>query len=519
MSSSQANTSVPSGPRAGRREWLGLAVLALPTVLLALDTSVLYLALPHLATDLEPSSAQALWAMDIYGFMIAGFLITMGTLGDRIGRRKLLLFGAGLFGATSVLAAYSVSAEMLIAARAAQGVAGATLMPATLALISDMFLDPRQRAVAIAGWVSSFMTGIAIGPIVGGVLLEFFWWGSVFLLGVPVMVLLLILGPLVLPERRSAEAGPLDLTSVGLSLAALLPGIYALKRLAEDGLGTAPVLAGALGVAAGWLFLRRQRGLRTPLVDPSLFASVPFSAALLLLLLGGTIEGGVTLFVTQYLQLIAGLSPLSAGLWLVPSAAAVIATSMVAPLAARRFPSGYVIAAGLLLSIAGLLVLTQVSSAGGLAGVVAGFTMLYAGGGPYGALGTDLVVGAAPPQKAGSAGSMAETVTELGAALGVAVLGSVGTAVYRQRMAGAVPDSVPPEAAGTSHDSLAGATAAAAELPPGAAAELLDSARQAFTAGLNAAAGGGAAVAVALAVAAAVLLRNVRLGAGSGQCG
>src|SRR6266496_6056794 len=196
--------------RATHREWLGLAVLALPTLLLSLDVSVLYLALPPLSADLHADSTQQLWILDIYSFLLAGFLVTMGTLGDRIGRRRLLLGGAAAFGIASVLAAFSTSAGMLIAARALLGLAGATLAPSTLSLIRSMFADPRQRTVAVGVWISSYSAGGAIGPLLGGVLLEWFWWGSVFLLAVPVMALLL-LGPVLLPEYRDPEAGRLDL--------------------------------------------------------------------------------------------------------------------------------------------------------------------------------------------------------------------------------------------------------------------------------------------------------------------
>src|SRR5690242_6635957 len=221
--------------RATRREWTGLAVLALPTLLLSLDVSVLYLALPKLSASLGADSTQQLWILDIYSFMLAGFLVTMGTLGDRIGRRRLLLIGGTAFGAASVLAAYSTSPGMLIATRAVLGVAGATLAPSTMALIRNMFRDPRQMGVAIGVWFSCFMGGMALGPLVGGLLLDHFWWGSAFLLGVPVMLLLVAVGPWLLPEYRDENAGKLDLVSVALSLAAILPVIYGLKALARDG--------------------------------------------------------------------------------------------------------------------------------------------------------------------------------------------------------------------------------------------------------------------------------------------
>ena len=223
--------------RAGRREWAGLAVIALPCLLATMDLEVLNLAVPALTADLQPSSAQLLWIIDIYGFMVAGSLITMGTLGDRIGRRRLLLIGAAAFGAASVVAAFSTSAEMLIATRALLGVAGATLAPSTLSLIRNMFTDPGQRTVAVAVWATSFSVGAAIGPLLGGVLLEWFWWGSVFLLDVPVMVLLLVVGPVLLPEYKDPGAGRLDLPSAAMSLAAVLLLIYGLKHLALAGSG------------------------------------------------------------------------------------------------------------------------------------------------------------------------------------------------------------------------------------------------------------------------------------------
>src|SRR5688572_32719345 len=234
------DTDTPA--RAGRREWLGLAVIALPCVLYSMDLTVLNVAVPHLSADLQPSSSQLLWIIDIYGFLVAGFLITMGTLGDRIGRRRLLLIGAVAFGLGSVLAAFSTSAEMLIVARALLGVAGATLAPSTLSLIFNMFHDPQQRTFAIGVWIASYSAGAAIGPLLGGVMLEFFWWGSVFLLGVPVMALILIAGPRLLPESKDPDAGRLDLTSAALSIVAVLAVIYGFKQIAEDGLGWAPLL-------------------------------------------------------------------------------------------------------------------------------------------------------------------------------------------------------------------------------------------------------------------------------------
>src|SRR5438128_7651919 len=248
---------MPSPPRATRREWIGLAVIALPGLLYSMDLTVLNLAVPKLSAALKPSSAQLLWIVDIYGFLIAGSLITMGTLGDRIGRRRLLLIGAAAFGVASVIAAFSTTAEMLIATRALLGVAGATLAPSTLSLIRNMFLDPQQRTVAIGVWITSYSVGGAIGPLLGGVMLQHFWWGSVFLLAVPVMVLLLIVGPFLLPEFRGESRRPLDLRSAALSLIAVLSVIYGMKLIAQDGLGWRPALSVLGGGAVAVVFVRR----------------------------------------------------------------------------------------------------------------------------------------------------------------------------------------------------------------------------------------------------------------------
>jgi DHA2 family multidrug resistance protein-like MFS transporter len=499
-------------PRAGRREWIGLAVIALPCLLYSMDLTVLELAVPKLSADLEPTSSQLLWILDIYGFLLAGLLITMGTLGDRIGRRRLLLIGAAAFGLASVLAAFSRSAEMLIATRAVLGVAGATLAPSTLALISNMFLDPDQRAFAIGVWATSFAAGAAIGPLAGGVLLEFFWWGSVFLLAVPVMALLLVLGPVLLPEFRDPEAGRLDLLSAALSLAAVLLVIYGLKQFAQDGAGWLPALSIVAGLAVGAAFVDRQRKLADPLTDLRLFRIPAFVAALVAFLFSIFVIAGIFLFIAQYLQLVLGLSPLVAGLWTVPSAGGLVAGSMLAPLIARRVRPAFVMAGGLALSAVGFGMLTQVEAASGLAVLVAGSVVLALGAAPVGTLATDLIVGTAPPERAGAASAISETGAELGGALGIAILGSIGTAVYRHQAAAAFPPGVPPESVEAARDTLGGAVAAAGELPDPLAAELLDAAREAFTQGLQLTAITSAAIVVGMAILAVSLLRNVRAG-------
>ncbi len=494
--------------KAGRREWIGLAVLALPTLLASLDMSVLFLALPHLAADLHADSTEQLWILDIYGFMLAGFLVTMGTLGDRIGRRRLLMFGASAFGVASVVAAWSSSAEMLIAARAVLGIAGATLMPSTLALIRNMFHDAKQRGAAIAVWMSCFMVGTAIGPLIGGAMLELFWWGSVFLLAVPVMAVLLTAAPALLPEYRDESAGRVDLASVALSLAAILPVIYGLKESARLGaIEVAPVVAVLAGLGFGAVFVSRQRMLartegRSPLLDLRLFADRSFRSCMVIMFCGAVVMSGTFFFIPTYLQLVVGLSPLHAGLWMLPQAVAMIGSTQLTPVLARRFRPAHLMAVALSVAALGCVLLAFVDVSGGLPLLVTGFLLACVGVAPPTMVGTELLITSVAPEKAGSAASVSETSNELGIALGLAILGSVGTIVYR----GGV--SVPVEAPAAAGESMAGATAAAPDLAPSVAAELMDSARAAFTSGLNTVTAAGAVLFAAIAVVALVTLRH-----------
>src|SRR2546423_5522284 len=374
--------SIPAAtPQAGRREWIGLAVIALPCLLYSMDLTVLHLAVPHLTEALAPSSVQLLWIIDIYGFLLAGSLITMGTLGDRIGRRRLLLVGAAFFGAASVLAAFSRSATTLIVSRALLGLAGATIAPSTLSLIRNMFLDARERTTAISIWIITFSLGGAIGPLLGGVLLERFWWGSVFLLSVPVMILLLAVGPSLLPEYRDPDAGRPDVPSAALSIAAILAIIYGLKRTAQDGVSGVAIMSVVAGVMIGLVFVRRQKRLADPLIDLRLFRIPTFRASLVLY--GGTILllFGAFLFLPQYLQLVLGLSPLVGGLWTLPWAVGFLLGSLLTPALARRVRPAILMSWGLAVSAVGDFLLAAVGTGrGGLAlFAVATFVLTFFG--------------------------------------------------------------------------------------------------------------------------------------------
>lgn len=497
--------------RASRRDWIGLGVITLPCLLYSMDLTVLNLALPALSSALSPSSVEQLWIVDIYGFFLAGALIPMGALGDRIGRRKLLLLGAAAFGALSVLAAFSVSAGMLIATRALLGVAGATLAPSTLSLIRNMFGDQRQRTLAIGIWATSYAIGAALGPLLGGFLLQYFWWGSAFLVGVPVMVLLLIVGPLLLPEFRDPDARRVDLTSAVMSVCAVLSVIYSLKHGSLHGVAPLPVLLFLVGIGLAVAFVRRQRRIDNPLVDLALFRVPAFATALATNSLCVFVTFGSFLGIAQYLQLVLGLSPLLAGLWTVPSSVGFIVGSMLAPLLVRRLRPESALVSGLLVSVVGLAVLARISPGSPVAHVVVGSVLLALGVAPVMTLSTDRIVGFAPPERAGAAAALSETGAELGGALGIALLGSVVGAVYRLQMNDLGAYGLSPAASSATRDTLSGAIAAAPQLPAALSSALLVRARQGFSDGLHWTATLSAFLLLALALVTARQLRLARL--------
>lgn len=467
--------SVP--PKATPKEWWGLAVLALPCILYAMDFTVLQLAVPHLLKDLGSSNNALLWIMDIYGFVLAGFLITMGILGDKIGRRKLLLIGATLFGIASLFAAFSTSSTELIIARAILGLAAATLAPSTLSLIRNMFHDEKQRGIAIGVWITSFSVGSAIGPLVGGSLLTHFWWGSVFLVAVPVMALLLILGPKLLPEFKDKTAGRPDLLSATLTLLTILPVIYALKTIATHGLDIISVFAIAASVGFGYWFVRRQETLSHPFVDLSLFRSKVFSALIFIYVVVFFIMFASFYFISKYLQLVRGMDALEAGLWTLPWALSFVVGSMLGPLLTQKFSTYKILAVGLLISSIGLAILVPLSTGTPLGMYVLGFSMLALGFGPVLSLITDSIIATVPPKRAGMASGISETASELGGALGIALLGSLAAFIYTSSIEHAyiqIPG-----------DTLGATLQAAGSLTASAAQEATLLAKEAYTSSLH----------------------------------
>ncbi|WP_448619469.1 MFS transporter [Geodermatophilus sp. URMC 65] len=488
------------------RRWSALAVLALPVLLISIDMTVLGFAVPALTADLGPTSTELLWIVDIYSFLLAGLLVLMGNLGDRIGRRRLLVIGAAAFGCASVVAAFSTTPGMLIGARALLGLGGATLMPSTLALLRSVFTDAHERRLAIAVWAAAFSGGAALGPIIGGVLLEHAWWGSVFLVNAPVMVLLLVGAPLLLPESRNPEPGPFDALSAVLSIAGVLPLVYALKTTAHDGVSV-PVLVGlAAGLGLLWTFVRRQRRLAEPLLDLRLFRSRAFSVAVTTNLLTVFALLGLMFFLPQYLMLVLGMSPLAAGLWMLPLAGATVAGSLAAPWLARHLQLRWVIGGGMALTAAGLGLGTALGVDGDRVVLVVAGLLIGGGVGAAEALTNDVILATAPPERAGAAASVSETAYEFGGAMGTAVLGTVGLSVYAADL-GSV-DGVPAQGTQVARETLGGAAEVAAQLPPDTAAAFLAEAGQAFVTGMHVVLLIAAVLAAYVAVQAVVLLRG-----------
>ncbi|GAB3272800.1 MFS transporter [Microbacterium lacusdiani] len=500
-----ATTSTGTAQRADWRGWVALAVLMLPVLLVSVDNTILNFALPAMARDLEPSSAEQLWIIDAYSLVLAGLLVTMGSLGDRLGRRRMLLFGAVGFTVVSVLAVFAPTAGWLIAARAAMGLFGASLMPSTMSLLRDIFPDRDQRRIAVAIWAGMFSAGAALGPIVGGFLIEHLPWQSVFLLAVPVLVLLLVLAPVFVRESRDPHPGPVDGASIVLSMLALAPIAYGIKEVAVHGaIGAAPIAVGAL---FAWLFVRRQRAMDAPMLDLTLFHRPAFSGSLLVNLCSVIALVGFLYFASQHLQLIVGLSPMAAGFALVPGMALSILGGLAVTPIARRHPASIVVPASLMLALAGYLIVA-LAGAHDLWLIVVAFALLGAGIGATETVSGELILANAPAAKAGAASAVSETAYELGAVLGTSILGGILTAGYRSSLV--VPAGVPDGLAAHARETLAGAMNAADELGGEVGGALRAAAADAFDGGVAVTSLIGAALVVLSGVIAAITLGGRR---------
>lgn len=486
--------------RTPRSAWLALAVLMLPVMLIAIDNTILAFALPMIAEDFRPPAATQLWIVDAYPLVLAALLVAMGALGDRIGRRRLLMIGSSGFAVISVAAAFAPTAGALVGARALLGVFGAMLMPSTLSLLRNIFVDASARRLAIAIWASGFTAGSALGPIVGGVLLQHFHWGAVFLVAVPILLPLLILGPRLIPESRDPNPGPLDPFSVVLSFAAMLPLVWAIKSAAHDGMSWLVVGAVAIGITAGVTFVRRQNRSATPMLDMKLFAYAPFSSSILANFLSIVGLIGFLFFISQHLQLVLGLSPLAAGLVTLPGAVVSVIGGLAVVKLAKRFSPQALMTTGLLLLAAGFLLILLFRHDLSVVAVIVSFVVLELGVGMSQTMSNDTIVASVPPAKAGAASAVSETAYELGAVLGTATLGTIFTAFYRNNVE--IPAGLSPAQASDAAESIAGATSVASTVPAPVGDALLESARTAFDSGIAPT----ATIAATLAVAAAVVI-------------
>ncbi|WP_370947440.1 MFS transporter [Amycolatopsis sp. cg5] len=496
--------------KAGRKEWIGLAVLILPVLLVAMDITVLYFAVPSISADLQPSGTQQLWMMDVYGFVLAGLLITMGGLGDRIGRRKLLIIGTVLFGAASVACAFSTSPEMLIASRALQGIGGATLMPSTLGLIRNMFHDPKQRRKAVAVWSVGLSAGAGLGPVVSGLMLSSFHWGSIFLVNIPIMVLLLVLAPVLIPEYRSPNLGKFDLLGGALSLTAVLSIIWGLKEIAVHHTYAIPGAVIAVGLILGTFFIRRQATHSDPMIDLTLFRNRGFGPSITcnLVCFFGMIGFGI--FSTQYLMEVLRMKPLEAALW---TLAAPVIVSFVAPIAAivaQKTRPAYIIAAGFAVAASGFLLITQVTTEHNIPLVITAIVLSGVGIAVVLSIVTDMVVATAPAERAGGVSALLQTAQELGGALGIAVLGSIGAGFFGPAMDKTIPAGLPEGTLEAARQTLGGAHDVALKLPQAQGDNLFRVAQEAFVTAMHPAAITAAVVVLSAAVAALIFLRHIK---------
>lgn len=521
-----AGTPSTQAPRAPWRDWLALALLMFPVLLVAVDNTALTFALPAIARSLDASGVELLWIVDAYPLVLAGLLVAMGSLGDRIGRRRLLFIGSTGFAAVSAVTAFAPSAEWLIAGRAGLGFFGAMLMPSTLSLIRNIFPEPNRRRLAVAIWAAGFSGGAALGPIFGGWLVEHFWWGAVLLVAVPIILPLLALGPALIPESQDPHPGRVDMPSIILSLLVMVPVVYGIKVLATHGLAAEPLAAITFGLLMGYVFVRRQRHLLTtgpaegaagarhrtaPLLDLSLFGNRVFSTAIVANVLALFSFNGFILFLAQHLQLIEGQSPSESGVAMVPALiATVLAGLLVVPLVKKVRP-GFVVAGGLLLSAGGYFLVAFGNHGNGPALLLAALLVLCLGVGAAETISNDLILGAAPAEKSGAAAAISETGYEVGSLLGTAILGSILTASYQGnlRLPAGVADSAPAEASAQAGETLAGAVELAQALPAPLAEAVMTAARTAFDSGVHITATIALVLMAGASVLAAIVLRKV----------
>lgn len=496
-------------PKATGRAWLGLAVLVLPLLLITIDGTVLILGLPAISAELSPTGVEQLWMIDVYSLVLAGLLVAMSSVGDRFGRRRNLLIGAVVFSVASVSGALATEPWMLIAARALLGVGGAIMMPSTLSLVRNMFLDRQQRRYAMAIWAAMASVGAAVGPLIGGWVIETFNWQAAFLMNIPVMILLLILGPLVLPESRNPDLHKIDILSVALSLVGMVGVVYAIKSLTGGKEILLGIVALVIGLTALAIFVRRQLTLSAPLIEVRLFKVRYFRGAVIADLLAIFAMVGALVALVQYLQLVLGLNALQASLWLIPQAVFAAVAAFVATALVKKVLPAYVIVSGLLIASTGFALTLFLSPSSHPALIAASLALVSLGAGMALALSNDIIMSSVKPERAGQAAATSETAYELGTTLGTAVLGGVLVAWYsRVVAAGTDALDVASSIADRASSTMAEALLVAGEVGGNTAAAILEIAQRAFTEAIIVTGIAGAAIMVLAAIWALVTLRG-----------
>lgn len=496
---STPHTSEAPGATAGHmsagRRWGALAVLAASLLVVVMDMTILNVALPDIAAALSPTVAQQLWIVDIYSLVLAGLLVTMSTLGDRWGRKRMLLLGFAIFGGASLLIVLAESASVVIAVRALLGVGGAMIMPATLSMIRSLFTDPAERAKALGVWAAVASLGAAVGPIIGGLLLEHFSWHAAFLVNVPLMGAAVVVSLFLLPEARNPHPGRWDASATVLSIVGMISLVWSIKRIAKEGPTDAlALLTLVVGLLLLVWFVLRCLNSDAPLLRVRLFTVPSFTAGTLAALFTMLAMGSALLLAAQWFQLVQGLSPLRAGIGLLPMAVAAAMVSPLAPVLAQRIGARTVLVGGLALSGLGFAALAVAPQPLSYAPVAICLTLLGAGMGAL-AIASAIIMSGTPAEHAGSAAAIEETSYELGAVLGVAVLGSAAAALYRTELPASdlAAAGLGSKEVGAAQESLGGALSVLTDLGPAGTAAI-DQAKEAFTHGLTLVGGIGAAI-------------------------
>jgi EmrB/QacA subfamily drug resistance transporter len=485
-----ARLAAPTGARVVRpsrsvagvhdRRWFTLAVLCVSLLVIVIDNTIVNVALPTLQNDLGTSITGLQWVVDAYTLVFAGFLLTFGALGDRFGRKGALNIGLVVFAVASTAAAFANGVNELVGARAVMGLGAALIMPATLSIITNVFTDARERAVAIGIWSGVAGMAIALGPVAGGFLLEHFWWGSVFIVNLPIVVGALIAGRFLVPNSRSPEARPIDVVGAVLSVVGLLALVWGVIEAPSKGWTSTPILAAfTLAVLAVAAFVAWERRYEHPMLNVRFFRNPRFTAASLTVTLVFFALIGFVFLATQYLQFVLGYSPLQAGIRTLPFALAMMVVAPVSSKVVEWLGTKRVVVAGMLVFAIGMVVASTSTVGSGYPRVAIAMVLLGSGMGLALAPSTESIMGALPRDEAGVGSAVNDTSREVGAALGVAVIGSMLSSIYGSQFAEHAPDALPAAARHAADNSLGAALQVSGQLGS-AGATVAEVAKEAF---------------------------------------